>query len=139
MINVERVEKEQWKEMSESAHRAVFSEIKLSETERIDYALLATEDGKLYGYCTVRELDQDSIYWQYGGAFPPSEKSIRAVRAYEAFIKYCSDRYKRISTLVSNENIRYLRLAMAHGFRIIGVRTFRQEIFVELLNEFEGA
>lgn len=136
MINVERIEKDQWREMSSDAHRAVFSEIRDAESERIDFALLAIEDGKLYGYCTVRELDSESVYWQYGGAFPSSEKSIRAVKSYDCFVGYCKARYRRVSTLVANGNIRYLKLAMSRGFRIIGVRTFKGEIFVELLNEF---
>jgi len=134
---VERLEKEEWRELSENAHRAVFAEYKPAAKERIDYALISLKEGVLQGYCTVRELDGDSVYWQYGGAFPTSEKSIHAYRSYEAFVDYCAERYERITTLVENENVRYLKLAMHFGFRIIGCRLFGGQVFVELLLEFK--
>lgn len=134
---VERIEKEDWKELSESAHRAVFDERRNADCERIDYALLAVRDGVLQGYCTVRELDSDSVYWQYGGAFPPAAKSRFAYEAYSGFVEYTKERYERITTLVENENVRYLKLAMHFGFRIIGCRFFGGQTFVELLLEFK--
>lgn len=133
---VERIEKEDWVELSESAHRAVFSESRSRHADRIDYALLAINVGVLQGYCTVRELDSESVYWQYGGAFPTSEKSLRAVAAYKAFVNYTKERYSRVTTLVENTNVAYLKLAMHFGFRIIGCRLFHGQIFVELLLEF---
>lgn len=132
MIHVERIEKTEWSRVSEDAHMAVFSEKRPKEWDRIDYALLATEAGVLYGYCTVRELDSSTVYLQYGGAFPSSAKSIKAYRSYEAFLNYFKGRYERLSTLVENSNISYLKLAFAYGLRIIGVRYFEGEIFVEL-------
>lgn len=132
MINVDRVEKSEWSTLSEHAHSAVFQEIRPKEWDRIDYALLAVEDGSLYGYCTVRELDSSSIYLQYGGAFPPAAKSVKVYRAYSAFLAYFAARYRNVTTLVQNTNVSYLKLAMAFGFRIIGVRFFDGEIFVEL-------
>lgn len=132
MIDVERVEKSEWSSVSESAHSAVFQEIRPKEWDRIDYALLTVEDGRLYGYCTVRELDSKSIYLQYGGAFPPASKSVKAYRCYGALINYFVGKYEHVTTLVENTNVAYLKLAMAFGFRIIGVRFFSGEIFVEL-------
>jgi hypothetical protein len=135
MIVIEKIDALAWQDFSENAHRIAFSEVREAKVERIDYALLATEDSILYGYVTVRELDSTSVYWQYGGAFPPSEKSSKAVRTYQKFIEYSRAQYERISTLVHNENIRYLKLAMSQGFRIIGCRMFNKEIYVELLLE----
>lgn len=137
MISVERIEKEQWSEcFSENAHRICFAEIRPGGWDRIDYALLATEDSTLYGYCTVRELDSESAYWQYGGAFPPAQRSAKAVKSYGAFVDYAKAHYKRVTTYVDNENITYLRLAFTFGFRAIGVRIFDGKIFVELLLDF---
>lgn len=137
MIEVSKLSSEEWKSYSEDAHKIAFKEIRPASWDRIDYALLGTELGILYGYLTARELDAKSVYWQYGGAFPPSMKSPKAVKGYGAFIQYARERYDRITTLVENENITYLKLAFAFGFRVIGVRCFENKIYCELLLDFK--
>jgi RimJ/RimL family protein N-acetyltransferase len=135
-LDVEKLTPEQWRELSEDAHKSVFQELRPKTLDRIDYALLAVKNGRLHGYCTVRELDSDSVYWQYGGAFPGTHSTAQAVHTYRAFVEDARAQYKRVTTLVKNDNIRYLRLAFACGFRIIGTRFFDGEIFVELLLDF---
>lgn len=129
----------EWAQISENCHAVVFKEKRPAEMDRIDYVLLVEEeDGVPSGYCTVRELDSESVYWQYGGAFPGTHGTIKSVGSYESLINWTKQHYKRISTLVENTNIRYLKLAMHYGFRVIGCRTFHGKIYLELLNEFDG-
>lgn len=139
-IFVMRFDAESWnRDWAEAAHKVVFEEKRPAEMNRIDFALLVINAKNEPGaYCTVREFDHESIYWQYGGAFPGTIGTIYTVQMYEALIEWCRQKYKRITTLVNNENISYLKLCMKFGFRIIGVRVFKGEIFVELLNELEG-
>lgn len=127
------------REWAELAHSIVFNEKRSGDMNRIDFALLVINHATDVpaGFCTVRELDRESIYWQYGGAFPGTQSTFWVVGVYEALLDWCRGKYKRISTLVSNENIPYLKLCMKFGFRIIGVRLFKNEVFVELLNELE--
>lgn len=137
---VVKFDKDAWaKEWAELSHQIVFDEKRPSEMNRIDFALVVVNGltNKPAGFCTVRELDSESVYWQYGGAFPETIGTIWVATCYQAFIDWCRGKYKRITTLVSNENIAYLKLCMKYGFRIIGVRVFKDEIFVELLNELE--
>lgn len=135
-----RLDKEAWKrEWAEMAHKVVFEKHRPGSVDRIDYALLIvnTELNKPAGFCTVRELDSESVYWQYGGTFPETIGTTWVASVYHALIEWTRDRYKRITTLVSNQNIAYLKLCMKFGFRIIGVRCFKNEIYVELLNDLE--
>lgn len=127
------------REWAESAHLIAFNEKRPAEMNRIDFALLVVnaEKNQPAGFCTVRELDSESIYWQYGGAFTHTIGTCWVGPMYEALIAWCKGKYKRISTLVSNQNVAYLKLCMKFGFRIIGVRLFQNEVFVELLNELE--
>ncbi len=141
MVNIHKIDRDDWAaQWSELAHQISFEEKRPKEMERIDYALLVVNplNGKPGGYCTVRELDLESVYWQYGGAFPETEKTISVGTMYEALVEWFRFRYKRVTTLVSNENVAYLKLCMKYGFRIIGVRLFKGEVFVELLNELKG-
>lgn len=129
----------EWAQIAEGAHRVVFKEERPKHMDRVDYVLLVEEGtGQPSGYCTVRELDAESVYWQYGGAFPGTHSSSKAVECYGSLIDWTRTRYARISTLVENSNVRYLKLAMHYGFRVIGCRTFQGKIYLELLNELRG-
>lgn len=134
-IQVEQLFPDEWRSISESAHLAMFDEKRSSSMDRIDYALVLKDEKGLCGYCTCRELDDESVYWQYGGAFPGTHGTSKAVEVYMILVEWAHEKYKRITTLVENENVRYLKLAMHAGFRIIGCRNFGGKILVELLNE----
>lgn len=138
-IELMQLDPEQWSVFSEDAHRASFSEFRPAGMDRIDYALLAHDPrGRgVLGYVTIRELDADSIYWQYGAAFDNIAKGIIVTRVYQRIINFARERYKRITTLVENTNVSYLKLAMKMGFRIVGVRMFKGQVLVELLLDFE--
>lgn len=131
----------EWRHLSESAHLVVFDESRPAEYDRIDYALVVRRDQELLGYATVRELDRESVYWQFGGAFPGAEKTVKVWPTYQALIEWTRKRgYKRITTLVENENVPYLRLAHKAGFRICGIRICEEgRIFPELRLKLEGS
>lgn len=125
---------DEWANYSEDCHAAVFREIRKRSLDRITFALAVLDAKGPIGYVTCRETDEESIYWQYGGAIE-SRYGVAAFRGFEAFIEYTEKRYRRITTLVKNDNIKYLHLLMKFGFRIIGLRCFKEEIFLELLKE----
>lgn len=136
---VRKIPPEEWRVISEEAHKVCFSEIRPKDMERISFALIAEKDGVPAGYVTCRELDSESVYWQYGGSFPNIKKNIYSMRAYEAFHKFTKELgFKRITTYIQNTNISMLKLAFSQGFRIIGVRLFGNEVFCELLNDLGG-
>lgn len=122
---------EQWREYANAAHILVFKESREPLLDRISFALLAHNNQSPVGYVTCRELDAESLYWQYGGALDEF-RGFNAVRAFRVFFNYCAEKYKRISTLVKNDNVAYLHLLMKMGFRAIGLRTFGGEIFLEM-------
>lgn len=125
----------EWAVICSDAHLTVFNEIRDPLMDRIDYALVIEEEGTPLGYLTAREFDSETVYWQFGGAFPTSVSSAKAVECYRHMVEWALHRYKRIVTYVENENVKYLKLAMHFGFRIIGCRIFNKEILVELMNE----
>lgn len=133
---VKKISKEEWKEMSASAHLICFNEKRDPEMDRIDFALLNVRGEEPLNYCTVRELDSESVYWQYGGAFPNTKGTGTSFYSYQRYADWCFDQgYKRITTYVQNDNLAMLKIALQVGFRIIGTRTFKGCIMVELLLE----
>lgn len=138
MIGVEVLTPGEWASLSEKAHVICFNEKRYSYMDRIDFTLLGVIDSEPVAYCTVRELDFESCYWQYGGAFPNVKDTVKSFAAYKKFADWCfENKYKRVSTYIANTNIVMLKMAFKVGFRIIGTRTFKGDILVELLNEKE--
>jgi len=137
-VGLVRYSPEEWFEYAEASHKLVFKEIRDPAMDRISFALLAYDSVGPIGYVTCRELDSESLYWQYGGAIE-GRRGLPAVRGFDAFLEETRKQYKRITTLVENGNVSYLHLAMQKGFRIIGVRCFKGQVLVELFKEFENA
>lgn len=136
---VEKLTKEQWKPMSENAHTIVFGTRKPESMDRIDFALIVRNEEGLMGYLTCREHDAETLYWQYGGAFPGTRGSSLTFLGYQQFVVWCKERYKRITTLVENDNIAMLKMAMKVGYRVVGVRTVvsdKTHILLEHVLEF---
>lgn len=136
-MKVVEITKEQWALLSEDVHLTVFNESKVAATDRIDFALV-TEDslGILMNYVTCREIDSESLYWQYGGSFPGTKGSVMSLRATEALLAFCKLKYKRVFFYVENTNFAMLKMAMKCGFLITGIRNYKNTILVEHLLEF---
>lgn len=133
-----QISKDKWSELAEKAHLVVFNEIKKPELDRIDYALMVESDSGIpMQYATCRELDSESLYFQYGGSFPGTKGSIRSLRCMEKIIEWASFYgYRRISFLVENTNEAMLKLGMRCGFIICGIRNFKGLILLEHVKEF---
>lgn len=135
---VEKISKEQWTGLSEYAHRICFNEVMNASDDRIDYALLVIDDKTedTICYVTVREHDHESVYWQYGGSF--DKGSFKSFHGYMAMVKWTLERYTRISTYIENKNTVMLKFAMAVGYLITGVRTYKGSVLLEHLLEKES-
>lgn len=137
ILNTLVLNTDEWEQISESAHLVVFNEKRPSTMNRIDLAILVEDENKKpLGYGTYRELDSESVYMQYGGCFPGTINTSFSWPVYSAAIdKLFSIGYLRANTLIENENIPMLKFAFKKGFRIIGIRTFKNKIYCELLLE----
>lgn len=138
-MRIEVVNAIEWAQMSEDAHRIVFDRHKPATWDRIDYAILLIDDSHdvAAGYITCREIDGETLYWQFGGAFPGTKGTIKSFQLYQFALNWCQGRYKRVTTLIENTNTVMLKMAMKVGFRVIGVRSFKGAILLEHLIDFE--
>lgn len=130
-MNVVFMPADQWKQYSEQAHLICFNEHRPADMNRIDFALVADLDGIPQAYMTCREVDAETVYMQYGGAFPSAKGTVKSFRSYEAILGKLSSVYKHGTTLIENTNTPMLRFAMQAGLRVIGVRNFKQSILLE--------
>jgi len=132
-LDIVRVTPKEWSKLAHNAHVICFNEIRDPSLDRIDYALLTVRDGTPLNYCTVKELDADSCYWQYGGAFPNTEGTVQSFKSYKRNAEYCLSKYQRITTYIQNTNTPMIKIALKVGFVIVGTRFFKNEVFVEFL------
>lgn len=138
-MRIEKIEKDNWKKFSESAHLICFKENRAHSLDRIDFALLAINDIDIpCGYVTCRETDSETLYWAFGGAFPSVKGTINSYRCYEDFIKWTAARYKRVYTLIENTNSPMLRMAAHVGFFVVGIKNFHGQVLLEHMMEFEN-
>ena len=133
-----KIPAEEWAEKySQNAHKAVFNEIKPGFRDRISYALLVVKDEIATGYVTVREMDDENVYWQFGGVLPTFRKSMTAVCSIEAALAWQKLVSRRVVTYVENTNSAMLRFYIKYGFLIIGTRTFNGKIMVDLIKDLQ--
>jgi RimJ/RimL family protein N-acetyltransferase len=134
-----KISPEEWaKGFSENIHKVVFKEIRSASEDRISYAILVVKNEDVVGYVTVRELDNDSVYWHFGGAVPKFRKSIIAARGILTLLDFQKGLTKRIVTYVQNTNLPMLRFYLTYGFIIIGIRAYGNKVFVDLVKELHG-
>lgn len=133
-FSIVMIPKDKWAVLSEDLHKICFHTIKKKEWERIDFALAAINDEKneMISYITCKELDHESLYWQYGGVLPAYQKTFNSASSYGKAFDWCRNAgYKRIGTLIENTNEQMLKMAAHNGFIIIGIRNFKGKVLLE--------
>lgn len=131
-----KISPEDWANgFSEDAHKIVFKEIKPASRDRISYALLVVKDEVVIGYVTVREIDDETVYWQFGGVVPQFRRSITAVKCVEMATDWQRAHSKRIVTYTENTNLPMLKLHLSYGFKIVGTRTYMGKVMVDMIKE----
>lgn len=138
-MEIQIIDAKVWKEKwSEQAHLVAFGKNKPRDWDRIDYAMLIVDKALSLpaAYITCREMDHETVYWQFGGAMPETAGGPGVVRALECALEWAKCIYKRVTFLVQNDNYGMLKLAMKKEFQIVGLRTFKENVLLEHMKEF---
>lgn len=135
MIKVEVVKPHDWAAITNLLHHCVFGSHLKPDQERISFALLGRKDDEVLGFVTCLETDSNTLYWKFGGTVPGARQTSMSWLLYQRFVNLCKEKYERITTLIENDNITMLKMAMKVGFRIIGVRIYNGQILLEHLLE----
>lgn len=135
-MKIQAISSDEWKQCAEDAHLICFGEKRPADMNRISFALLTTKDGLPQCYMTVREVDSESAYMNYGGAFPSAKDSHKAYQSYQMMLDFLKSRYRRASTLIENTNLVMLKFAMKQGLLVTGIRYFKDSILLELSIEW---
>jgi len=136
-FSVKRISSEQWtSHLSEDAFVIVFGDIRPRDLERVDFALLLSdEENELSAFITCKEMDSKTLYWQHGGVMPNYWKSVHVYRGYKKFIEWTSERYLRVSTKIENTNLPMLKMALKVGFLVVGISVINGKLYLELNRE----
>lgn len=131
-----RISGDEWSEKyATEAHLLAFSQDRSKSMDRTTFALLYIVDEVPYMYMSCHEMDETSVYVQFGGTFRPEEKKPYALRAYTSLIGMLLTTYERVATKIANTNTAMLRPAMRVGFRIDGVSYFKGVVYLEHMLE----
>lgn len=135
MISIIHFKKDEWTRFAEDAHKACFDKIFPAKSMRFDFALLVAKGDLAMGYVTCREIAEDTVYIQWGGAFPGTRHSVNTWPGYLAIHAWLGQKYKKCVTHIENDNCVMLKMAMKRGYRICGLRHFENQILLEHLLE----
>jgi RimJ/RimL family protein N-acetyltransferase len=141
MYFIKQITKDEWKLFSENAHCAIFEKHKNSNLEKCDFAILFYENEKSLplGFITCKELDSETLYYQYGGLFKDFRGKGFSTDLFKEISRWCHEKYKYVGFRVENTNLPMLKLAMNAGYKIVGIRNFHNYILLEHLLERENA
>ncbi len=131
-MRIEKLSPEDWSKISEAAHLVAFGTHKPVAQERIDYALVCVEGSDLKGYLTAKEMDGETVYWQWGGAFTGTKGTHYTIKGYLGFVEWTKAHYKHVQTRIENTNTAMLHFAMKAGFKIVGMRHSQGSTMLEL-------
>jgi len=137
-LEVRRFDGKEWANYAADAHVICFNKTRPSSLNRTDFALMFVKDGEPQGYMSCHEMDAETVYMQFGGAFPSSSGTAIVFTGYTAMVRELGKTYKRATTAIENTNQAMLRLAMKAGLLIVGTRNFKGKILVEHAIEFGG-
>lgn len=139
VFSVKLFSRDEWLEKMDKCYLSSFGGLRPKYLEKCDFALVVERDAHPCGFVTCKEMDSETVYWQWGGAFEAIKKTTSVIESYlELIFRIKEMGFKRITTRIENTNIAMLKLAMRCGFLIVGTWCFRNEILLELVNELGG-
>lgn len=130
--NVRVFSPEEWQLVAEDAHKSVFGQERPNSLNKHHFIVAGYTGDKLGGYMTCLEMDSETCYIQYGGAFPPFQGTVHVVPGYHAMLTYLHEHYVRLTTKIENKNVSMLKMAMAMGFLITGCTSFENKLYLDL-------
>jgi len=123
----------EWGTVATKVHAAVFGAGLPENFQRIDFAIVAEDDEKLVGYMTGVEINSELLRFGFGGCVPGFQNTLRVVKAYSMALEWAKKGpWLSAITIIKNDNLPSLKLALAHGFRVIGVQYFEGDVLLEL-------
>lgn len=128
--------------MAEDAHMAIFGEFKDRKSNRFDFVILVEEEVRTQllkqeervpvGLMACKEIDAESVWILYGGAFEKFRKTSIIVPGFHMMIDFLRTKYKRVRIDSKTSNIAMIKLAYSKGFEIVGVENQLGEMFVNM-------
>jgi hypothetical protein len=109
----------------QSGYRSIFESTFGQYTYEGNYPseiYLGYDDGKLVGFIAGRTQAPHIWYMQRAGFFKDEQGSIRNYERTAFAINIIHNEYPYIMTIIKNDDIKALKMAMKLGFTIIGVR-----------------
>lgn len=92
-------------------------------------------DSNPIGFIMCKEVSKDQISLEYGG-IKKEDRGFASMRNLHMVIEKLCENYKYVTAQAENKNFPMLKIYLAMGFKIMGVRTNPfGKVFVEFLKE----
>lgn len=132
-IDIDRHEAKDMQKVLDRTYQIVFGGERPEGDQFSKYALIARdEEGAMLGYCTIRPVDDKTVFVPFGGIMPGlrGEKSFEVAAAIRDFL--LNGQYNKITGVIDSENVMALSLGFKLGFRIVGMRAHESRLLIEV-------
>lgn len=132
--------KEYWEMYAATANKELFGDMYPDEVYKdYDFVVLVTnEDKDKVCYSTVKELDKETVYLNFGGTFSKFRGKGLTNECFNKIVSCLKDKYKRLGLTCRTKNIPMIKVGLNEGFEIVGMRMVYGFVNLELLYEKEN-
>lgn len=135
-MNIKIYPKNEWDEVSEDIHKAMFNETRPASLGRYDFVVSVWDEENPIGYVHCRETDAESIYIGHGAVFHEQRQNEKSKIGFDMILDHLKVSYWRANILVENDNIFMLKKALNHGFKVVGVTNYCNTILIDMRLEW---
>lgn len=122
-MNAEVIDYKTWDQISEGVHFDCFgNEFPVEEYKTFDFAILTRNGEDKVCYCTVKELDKNTAYLNFGGMFPLYRGQRESYAGFKSMVDLLRSKYKHVAFITKTKNIGMIKLGLNENFEIIGLR-----------------
>lgn len=129
--------KEYWDHFVMDASEDLFGELFPKEVYK-DYdfvVLIQNEDKEHVCYSTIKEVDAETAYLNFGGTFSKFRGKGLTRECFNKIVGILKSKYPRLGMTCRTQNTPMVKLGLGEGFMIIGMRMVYGFVNIELLYE----
>lgn len=132
------ITKEQWKAVERESHADLFGDEYGELFKEYNFVVLVTLGPDMVCYATIKELDGDTAFLNFGGTFRRYRGQNLTSQCLEKILACLKPQYKYIGFCCRTKNIAMIKVGLNNGFQMIGMKLILGLPNIEFLFEREN-
>ena len=121
-LSAKIVEKAEWESIESFAHEELFGKEYLDLYKDYNFAVLVSGGADMVCYATIKELDADTAFLNFGGTFKKYQSQYLTSECLKKIKDTLTKKYKYVGFCCRTKNIAMIKVGLNNGFNIIGMK-----------------